>query len=73
MNGVAAAARATRAQPARRSERERLAWYCGLAAMAAFDVIDWPVAVAIAVGHEVARRAHSRSLREFAEGIEAGA
>jgi hypothetical protein len=40
--------------------------------MALLEVIEWPVAVVIAVGHEIAHRARSRALREFAEGIEAG-
>jgi hypothetical protein len=50
----------------------RLAWYAGLALMAAFEVIDWPIAVIIAVGHEIAHRARARALRELAEGIESG-
>ena len=49
----------------------RLAWYLGLAVMAAFEVIDWPVAIVIGVGHEVAHRTHTAALRELAEGIEA--
>jgi hypothetical protein len=51
---------------------EQLAWYAGLTLMALLEVIEWPVAVVIAVGHEIAHRARSRALREFAEGIEAG-
>ena len=31
-------------------------YYGGLAALAAFSVIDWPVAAAIGVGTEIARR-----------------
>ncbi len=31
-------------------------WYGGLASLAAFSVIDWPVAVAIGIGTEIARR-----------------
>ena len=50
----------------------RLAWYAGLGLMAALKIIDWPVALAIAVGHEIAHRARGRALRELAEGIEAG-
>src|SRR5262249_26320172 len=58
------------AQPA---TGERLTWYLGLALMAAFEGIDWPVAVVIAVGHELAGRARDRALREFSRGLEAGA
>jgi len=50
---------------------QRLAWYLGLALMAAFEVIDWPVAIVIGVGHEIAHRTHRVALRELAEGIEA--
>jgi hypothetical protein len=51
---------------------EQLAWYSGLALMALLEVIEWPVAIVIAVGHEISHRVRSRVLREFAEGIEAG-
>jgi len=40
--------------------------------MALFEVIEWPVALVIAVGHEIAHRARTRAIRELAEGIEAG-
>jgi hypothetical protein len=40
--------------------------------MALFEVIEWPVAIVIAVGHEIAHRARSKAIRELAEGIEAG-
>ncbi len=51
---------------------QRLAWYAGLALMAALEIIDWPVALVIAVGHEIAHRARNQALRELAEGVEAG-
>jgi hypothetical protein len=41
--------------------------------MAVFELVDWPVAIIIAVGHEITHRAHAHVLRELAEGIEAGA
>lgn len=34
----------------------RVLYYGSLAALAAFSVIDWPVAAAIGVGTEIARR-----------------
>jgi hypothetical protein len=40
--------------------------------MAVFEVVDWPVAIVIAVGHEITHRARAQALRELAEGIEAG-
>jgi hypothetical protein len=51
----------------------RLAWYAGLAVMAAIEVIEWPLAILMMLGHEIAHRAHSQALRDFAEGIESGA
>jgi hypothetical protein len=56
----------------RQTECERLAWFAGLGLMTAFRMIDWPLALALAAGHEVTRRAHRRAVRELAEGIEAG-
>lgn len=38
---------------------DRLAYYAGLGALAAFEVIDWPVAAAIGVGTVVAQRVRS--------------
>jgi hypothetical protein len=34
----------------------RAAYYGSLAALAAFSVIDWPLAAAIGIGTEIARR-----------------
>ena len=51
---------------------EHVAWYAGLVVMALFEVIEWPVAIVIAVGHEIAHRSRSKALRELAQGIEAG-
>jgi len=41
--------------------------------MAAIEVIEWPLAIMMMLGHEIAHRAHHQALRDFAEGIEAGA
>jgi len=51
---------------------EHLAWYAGLTLMALLEIIEWPVALVIAVGHEIAHRARNKAIRELAEGIEAG-
>jgi len=51
----------------------RLGWYAGLALMAIVEIIEWPLAIVMMVGHEVAHRSHRQALRDFAEGIEAGA
>ena len=62
--------RSTEATLASRSD-PRLAWYLGLGLMAALEVIEWPVALVIAVGHELTYRARTRALKELAKGIEA--
>ena len=56
----------------RQTECERLAWFAVLGLMTALRLIEWPLWVALAVGHEVTHRAHRRAVRELAEGIEAG-
>ncbi|MBV8981493.1 MAG: hypothetical protein JO086_11385 [Acidimicrobiia bacterium] len=51
----------------------KLAYYAGLGAMAAFEFIDWPVALVIAAGHEVATRTRNPEIQQAAEGTESGA
>ena len=41
--------------------RERLAYYGGLGALAAFGVIEWPVAAAIGAGTIIAQRARGKN------------
>lgn len=49
---------------------EQLAYYCGLAGLAALELIDWPVAVVIAAGHLLASNHHNKLLEELGEAIE---
>ena len=49
---------------------EQLAYYGGLAALAAFELIDWPVALVIAAGHLLASNHHNKILEELGEAIE---
>jgi hypothetical protein len=48
----------------------KLAWYAGVAAMAAVELIEWPVAVVVATGHLIADRTRNPALKQFAEGAE---
>jgi hypothetical protein len=48
---------------------EMLAFYTGLAAIAAMDLIEWPLALIIAVGHELAR-SRRPGVRGLAESVE---
>ncbi|ORV52572.1 hypothetical protein AWC05_24125 [Mycobacterium florentinum] len=49
---------------------EQLAYYGGLAALAALELIDWPVALVIAAGHLLASNHHNRLLEEIGEAME---
>ena len=56
-----------------RRPHPRVGWYAGVAVMAAIEIIEWPLALMMMLGHEIAQRAHTEALRDFAEGVEAGA
>ena len=58
---------------AARLPHPRLGWYAGVVVMATFEIIEWPLAIVMMVGHEIAHRTHRKALRDFAEGVEAGA
>jgi len=49
---------------------DSLAWMGGLATLAAFGLLEWPVAAAIGVGHLLSRQRHLRLLKEFGEALE---
>jgi len=49
---------------------EELAYYGGLGALAALQIIDWPVALAIAVGHALAHNHRSRIAQELGAALE---
>ncbi|HXB50702.1 MAG TPA: hypothetical protein VNW50_23325 [Streptosporangiaceae bacterium] len=50
-------------------EPKRLAYYGGLAALAAFGILDWPVAVALGIGHLLAEQHHYTFLEDFGEAL----
>ena len=49
---------------------EQLAYYGGIAALAAFELLDWPVALVIATGHLLANNHHNQLLEEIGEALE---
>ena len=55
------------------AHQPRFGWYVGVTIMAIVEIIEWPLAIMMMLGHEIAHRAHSQALRDFAEGVEAGA
>lgn len=50
-----------------------LAWYAGIGAMAAAEVVEWPVALLVAGTHFIENNARNRDIQELADGISAGA
>jgi hypothetical protein len=55
-----------------RHRHRHLAWYAGLGVMAVIEIIEWPVAIMMMLGHAIVHRAHSEALRDFAQGVAAG-
>ena len=49
---------------------EQLAYFAGLAALAALEIIEWPVALIVASGHVLAEQHHNRLAQELGEAIE---
>jgi hypothetical protein len=49
---------------------EQLAFLAGVGVLAALQIVEWPVAVVLAVGHQLAHSHHGRMLREFGEALE---
>jgi hypothetical protein len=52
---------------------QHLAFYGGLAALAAVEIIEWPVAVALGIGKALADQHSNHALEDFGEALEAGA
>jgi hypothetical protein len=48
---------------------QHLAWYGGIAVVAALGFIEWPVAVVLGVGHVLAADHHHRLLHDFGEAL----
>lgn len=49
---------------------EQLAYFGALAALAAVEIIDWPIAVLIGTGHALINNQHSRVARELGEALD---
>jgi hypothetical protein len=49
---------------------DQLAYYGGLALLAAIEIIDWPIALIIGAGHVLATNEHNRMVQEFGEALE---
>jgi hypothetical protein len=49
---------------------EQLAYYGALGALAAVEIIDWPVALILAAGHVLMQNEHSRIAQEVGEALD---
>ena len=50
--------------------QEHLAWYAGVGALAAVELIDWPVALVLVVGKMLADNRSNAALRDFGRALE---
>jgi hypothetical protein len=51
---------------------EHLAFYAGVGALAAAEIIEWPVAVVLTVGHLLIGLTHRPALKELGEALDEG-
>lgn len=49
---------------------QQLAFLAGVGVLVALKVLEWPVALVLAVGHQLAHSHHGRVMREFGEALE---
>jgi hypothetical protein len=49
---------------------DHLAYYGALAGLAALEIIDWPIALAIGAGHALASNHHSKVAQELVEALD---
>jgi hypothetical protein len=49
---------------------EQLAYFAGITALAAFELIEWPIAVVLATGHVLAEQRRTKTLHAFGEALE---
>jgi hypothetical protein len=75
---------ATQHEQARRSTRQtperstldtdlaRVAWYAGLGALVALEVVEWPIAALLAASHFIEHNARHAIVKQLTEGLEEG-
>ncbi|MEU2287682.1 hypothetical protein ABZ614_38230 [Streptomyces sp. NPDC013178] len=49
---------------------DQLAFLAGVGVLAALEIIEWPVALVLSIGHQLAHSHHGRLLREFGNALE---
>ncbi|MDL5206134.1 hypothetical protein [Streptomyces sp. ALI-76-A] len=49
---------------------DQLAFLAGLGVLVTLEIVKWPVALVLAVGHQLAHSHHGRLLLEFGDALE---
>ena len=49
---------------------DHMAWYGGVVALAAFELIEWPVALVLALGKVLADNRSNKTIQAFGEALE---
>jgi hypothetical protein len=49
---------------------QQLAYLAGIGVLAALEIIEWPAALVLAVGHTLMTQQHSRALEELGEALD---
>lgn len=49
---------------------QHLVWYAGVGVLALLDVVDWPIALLLALGKALADNRSSESLRELGDALD---
>lgn len=52
---------------------DELAFYVGIAALAALEIIEWPVGLVVGAGHFLIKHSRSRAIHELGEALEEAA
>jgi hypothetical protein len=67
--------RSTRQTPERSTldtDLARVAWYAGLGALVALEVVEWPIAALLAASHFIEHNARHAIVKQLTEGLEEG-
>ncbi len=49
---------------------EQLAYLAGIGALAALEIIEWPAALVLAIGHTLVTQQHNRVVEELGEALD---
>ena len=48
----------------------QLAYYTGIGALVALEILEWPAALALGIGHALISQQRNRTIKEFGEALE---